>query len=236
MMGGIGMQRDVDHLRGGIDEARRSRGPGLTFPAFGEPFPGGIGGARSNGSGLVLTDGSVVDAAAERADQAIRAASPSLPRVTGDLPPGVHRATWSEFAERFGSTPRRQDLLGQLRPALDALHDVGVEQVVVGGSFVGAKPAPGDVDLAFVRSARASVTDAKAALAALAGRAPDVHAYPAAALLTEAPTLAGTVPGWNVLEFFQHARGGAERGVALLDTAPVTSAMARVVGGLSHVR
>ena len=28
-----------------------------------------------------------------------------------NLPPRVHRPTWQEFMERFGTTPRRQELL-----------------------------------------------------------------------------------------------------------------------------
>jgi hypothetical protein len=148
----------------------------------------------------------------------------------------VHRASWSEFVDRFGGTARREDLLDQLRPALDALHGSGVDGVVIGGSLVGAKPAPGDVDLAFLQPTRGTSSDAKAAVAALGAQARDVHVYPATALLTEAPTLKGIVPGWNMLEFFQHGRDGAARGVALLDTAPVTSAVRRVATGLSHLR
>jgi hypothetical protein len=64
----------------------------------------------------------------------------------GNLPPGVHTADWPEFAARFGSTPKRQTLLAGLRQALENLRDAGCRAVYVNGSFVTAKPEPGDFD------------------------------------------------------------------------------------------
>jgi hypothetical protein len=42
---------------------------------------------------------------------------------TGNLPPGVHQATWQEFAGRFGGTPHRRRLLGGLKAAIDSLRE-----------------------------------------------------------------------------------------------------------------
>jgi hypothetical protein len=64
----------------------------------------------------------------------------------GNLPPGIHWATWKELAERFGWSPRRRKLLRGLRRALRLLHDAGCAVVYSNGSFVTTKEAPGDFD------------------------------------------------------------------------------------------
>jgi hypothetical protein len=64
----------------------------------------------------------------------------------GNLPPGLHPATWGEFSSRFGSTARRLVLLEGLRRALDALKTAGCRTAYIDGSFVTAKRAPGDFD------------------------------------------------------------------------------------------
>lgn len=65
---------------------------------------------------------------------------------TGNLPPGIHGATWHEFAERFGWTPHRRELLAGLRAALEALRAAGCRTAYIDGSFVTAKETPGDFD------------------------------------------------------------------------------------------
>jgi hypothetical protein len=64
----------------------------------------------------------------------------------GTLPPGVHHATWREFARRFGSTPHRRRLLAGLRRALKALRAAGCRTVYIDGSYVTDKEFPGDFD------------------------------------------------------------------------------------------
>jgi hypothetical protein len=64
----------------------------------------------------------------------------------GNLPPGIHRASWSELEIRFGSTSWRRALLVGLRAALDSLRQSGCRTVYVDGSFVSDEPAPGDFD------------------------------------------------------------------------------------------
>jgi hypothetical protein len=64
----------------------------------------------------------------------------------GNLPPGIHWATWQEFSERFGMTLHRRMLLAGLRDALLALRRAGCRTVYVDGSFVTAKDRPGDYD------------------------------------------------------------------------------------------
>jgi hypothetical protein len=64
----------------------------------------------------------------------------------GNLPPGIHETTWDEFATRYGTSARRQDLLAGLRSALESLRDAGCRRAYVNGSFVTNKPEPGDFD------------------------------------------------------------------------------------------
>ena len=72
----------------------------------------------------------------------------------GNLPPGIHEASWEDVAARFGTSPERRLLLVQLRAALDALASVGCRRAWLDGSFVGdverrfGRP-PGDVDVAW---------------------------------------------------------------------------------------
>lgn len=73
-----------------------------------------------------------------------------LPAFTADgfLPPGIHKAAWPEFVQRFGATPRRQELLKGMEFLMRELakHEGG-DRVFVGGSVVTNKAAPGDFDM-----------------------------------------------------------------------------------------
>jgi len=71
---------------------------------------------------------------------------PPIDSDTGNLPSGVHEATWDEFLARYGYTPHRLALLAGLKFALDALRVAGCRWVYIDGSFVTAKEAPGDFD------------------------------------------------------------------------------------------
>ena len=79
-----------------------------------------------------------------------------LPDLTndGELPPGVHLATWLEFESRFGrSSPRRLWLSGRFRTILELPTTGGrLRRVFLWGSFVTAKPAPRDLDILLIMS------------------------------------------------------------------------------------
>jgi hypothetical protein len=66
--------------------------------------------------------------------------------TAGVLPPGVHQATWDEFAARYGGTSRRRRLLDGLLQAGRNLREAGVRVLWLGGSFVTATPDPDDFD------------------------------------------------------------------------------------------
>ena len=63
----------------------------------------------------------------------------------GNLPPGIHWATWPELVEH-GFNDHRRTLLAGLREALLALQAAGCRIAWLDGSFVTAKETPGDFD------------------------------------------------------------------------------------------
>jgi hypothetical protein len=75
----------------------------------------------------------------------------SLPPCTasGDLPPGIHRATLAEVLERFGSGSPQRTLVGlRLERVYNVARATGhLARCVVFGSFVTAKSFPNDVDI-----------------------------------------------------------------------------------------
>jgi hypothetical protein len=64
----------------------------------------------------------------------------------GDLPPGVHFATWREIEDRLSFNARRKRLLAGFRRACEDLRKAGCRLVYLDGSFVTRKEHPGDFD------------------------------------------------------------------------------------------
>ena len=64
----------------------------------------------------------------------------------GLLPPGVHLATWTEIAVRFGNSPYRQGILSGLLDAARLLAKARCTRLYIDGSFVTDKVFPGDFD------------------------------------------------------------------------------------------
>ena len=67
----------------------------------------------------------------------------------GDLPIGIHQATLTEILQHFGTGTEQRKRLGQQLERIYMLtSSTGqVARFVVFGSFVTAKPSPGDVDI-----------------------------------------------------------------------------------------
>ena len=67
----------------------------------------------------------------------------------GDLPAGVHQATLTEILQNFGTENAQRIRLGQrLERIYTLVNSTGkVARFIVFGSFVTAKPIPGDVDI-----------------------------------------------------------------------------------------
>ncbi len=64
----------------------------------------------------------------------------------GDLPPGIHHATWTEIVTRYATSTHRRELLNGFLDALRSLKAAGCSTAYVNGSFVTAKGHPGDFD------------------------------------------------------------------------------------------
>jgi hypothetical protein len=69
----------------------------------------------------------------------------------GYLPPGVHKASLEEIAERFGhQSEMRASQMESVRWLVDLAHRAGVERLVLNGSFVTGILEPNDVDCALL--------------------------------------------------------------------------------------
>jgi len=64
----------------------------------------------------------------------------------GNLPPGIHPATWDEIVQRYAITEHRAALLDGCGQAVASLRAAGCPCVYLDGSFVTDKEAPGDFD------------------------------------------------------------------------------------------
>lgn len=64
----------------------------------------------------------------------------------GQLPPGIHRATWSEFVERYATTNHRRKLLEGMERLIEHLKSIECTALYVNGSFVTSKERPNDYD------------------------------------------------------------------------------------------
>ena len=68
-------------------------------------------------------------------------------QANGNLPVGIHLATWQEVQETFAFNPRRQELLSGLKRACESLKQADCPRIYIGGSFVTNKEFPGDFDV-----------------------------------------------------------------------------------------
>ncbi len=64
----------------------------------------------------------------------------------GNLPPGEHEVSWTEFAERYGYNQARSSILGQIETWLMHMRHAGCRTVYIDGSFICEKDNPGDYD------------------------------------------------------------------------------------------
>lgn len=66
----------------------------------------------------------------------------------GYLPPGIHRCSIDELAERFGhGSPERVVEMSELREFFAWCRQEGFIRVLINGSFTTARESPNDVDI-----------------------------------------------------------------------------------------
>jgi uncharacterized protein DUF6932 len=133
----------------------------------------------------------------------------------GNLPPGVHAATWTEITQRYATTPRRRELLAGLERALHSLRDAGCRTAYLDGSFVTTKEAPGDFDACWeVLGVTAAALD-PVLLDFSARRAAQKAKYGGELFPAD---LAAEPAGTRFLEYFQRDRDTAEaKGIIAID-------------------
>ena len=64
----------------------------------------------------------------------------------GNLPEGIHPATWQEVEDALAFNERRQELFAGLKRACESLKLAGCPRIYIGGSFATNKEFPGDFD------------------------------------------------------------------------------------------
>jgi hypothetical protein len=67
--------------------------------------------------------------------------------TNGNLPPGIHHATWTEIVTRYATSTHRRDLLDGLLDALRSLKTAGCGTAYLDGSLITAKQNPDDFDV-----------------------------------------------------------------------------------------
>jgi hypothetical protein len=138
---------------------------------------------------------------------------PSFDSDTGNLPRGIHEASWDEVKARFGGTPWRQHLLEGLEQALTQFAKAGCTSVLLDGSFVTAKAEPNDydgawepdgVDLDLLDPVLLDFSNSRAAMKRKYGG-------------EMFPTSSMAAPGKVFREFFQQDRQGRVKGIIQID-------------------
>lgn len=76
---------------------------------------------------------------------------PEFENSSGNLPVGIHWATWDEINIRFGINETRRNQLRGLKAAADELKKCGCTTLLLDGSFVTNKSVPGDFDALWLR-------------------------------------------------------------------------------------
>ena len=135
----------------------------------------------------------------------------------GNLPPGVHWATWQEFVHRFGTTQHRLEIIRGLKIALDSLRSAGCSTVYIDGSFVTKKLAPGDFDACW--DANGVNTDFLYSLDPILFKFDNKRAAQKVKYLGELFPAQGSadIAGRTFLEFFQTERDGNPKGIVAID-------------------
>lgn len=130
------------------------------------------------------------------------------------MPPGAHEANWNEVAVRFGGNHVvREALMRKLLEACLNLAQAGCAELLLDGSFVTAKPEPGDYDGTWethgvdVNLLDPVFLDSETGFAAVREKYLG-DLFPASGVAR---------PGEPFCDFFQTDRDGTRKGVVLLN-------------------
>jgi hypothetical protein len=131
----------------------------------------------------------------------------------GDLPPGVHRATLAEVLQRFGQGSKQRTFVADRLSRVYhlAASTQRLARFVVFGSFVTAKPEPGDVDLMLLMEDDFDLAGVTGE-AALVFQHAEADAHFGASVFWA--RRAGAIGGeQGMVEYWQARREGGQRGI-----------------------
>jgi hypothetical protein len=134
--------------------------------------------------------------------------------TNGDLPPGVHRASWPEVMERFGEKAGQREVctrrlahIYELARRTDCL-----QRLVIFGSYVTAKGNPNDVDVILIMDDAFRLENSPMESRALFDHAVAQARYGASIFWMRPALLIGETVE-QFIEYWQIKRGGGQRGI-----------------------
>jgi len=138
-------------------------------------------------------------------------------QANGDLPVGIHLATWQEVQETFAFNPRRQELLSGLKRACESLKQAGCPRIYIGGSFVTNKEFPGDFDVCWADETvdLERLEEIDPVLLDLTNKRAAQKAKYGGELFPASVTEGGSKK--KFLDFFQTTRNGEPKGIIAVD-------------------
>jgi hypothetical protein len=134
----------------------------------------------------------------------------------GNLPPGIHHATWNEIVTRYATNVRCRELLDGLLDALRSLKSAGCATAYLDGSLVTSKNHPGDFDACWESDGVILNRLDPELLTFSDGRAAQKARYGGELYPAEWPADAD---GTTYLDFFQRDRLKQQKGIIALDLA-----------------
>ncbi|MBI3938783.1 MAG: hypothetical protein HY323_17570 [Betaproteobacteria bacterium] len=137
----------------------------------------------------------------------------------GDLPLGIHSATWAEVAERFGiGSEVRVHALARLRHLHELAARTGkLKRFCVFGSFVSSTTDPHDVDVALVMAADFRLEESPRECRTIFSHADAQARYGASVFWLREGMVSDRLVR-EFLETWQIKRDGAKRGIVDIQT------------------
>jgi hypothetical protein len=136
----------------------------------------------------------------------------------GNLPEGIHSATWQEVEEALAFNEHRQELLRGLKRSSESVKLARSRRIYIGGSFVTNKELPGDFDFCWESEGvdRAYLKELDPVFFDFSHkRAAQKAKY--GGEFFRANAIADAVSGKTYLDFFQEDRNGNPKGIIAVE-------------------